>query len=241
MSVVTCLSAFDTATKWGYPYIAKVGEAAEKEYGYKVYRCEKENATQSCVYSKLKETVKTPTVFIGLGHGGSNVFTGQWFEYIFVACHQPKEAYSGWKVYLMYSCLTARGLGPDFVNKGVKAYWGWNHYALVGSPEHEAAWKLQDVLREAWIMWLSGHYTLGDCLKYAKDQWYKLAEEWKSKDPKLADAFKWQADHCIVIGDDKVKAPIVLGREILPIVGSFIAFGIGATIGALSKKIKKHS
>lgn len=204
-SVVASIPLYDPATEWGYPYIRQVAEEAQR-LGYYVKICEKDSATPQCVYSALADpNVKNDVgAFVGVGHGDADVFTGQNSVPIFKTCQQPPETFSGQKAYLMYSCITARGLGPDFVQKGAKAYWGWDDYALVGRPGTKYE-KLQTVLRDAWIMFLRGS-TIGEAYNWARQQWYQIAEQCRQQgDLQCYSAFKWQADHCKLLGDPNFK------------------------------------
>jgi hypothetical protein len=60
----------------------------------------------------------------GFGHGYDNLFTGQHGEVLWkVGSYDPREAQG--KIIHLMSCLTARRLGPDLVDKGARAYFGY--------------------------------------------------------------------------------------------------------------------
>lgn len=70
----------------------------------------------------------------GVGHGSPTVYTGYRHSRLWVACKYDPAEVKG-KIIHLLSCKTARELGPDLVQKGACAYFGyfenftitWNH------------------------------------------------------------------------------------------------------------------
>ena len=225
--VLFCLSNFDVATAWGFYWLSRLVPLA-KELRYRVYDCNGEKAIPDCVYTNVTKLVSENKrhCFIGLGHGSSCIFTGQYKIRIFRCCEQPKDACKV-DCYLMYSCVTARGLGPDFINKGVEVYWGWDHFAIVGKPGTLLEW-LQRALYVTWGKFLSGVYTIGDAYNEAIKIWKEKEEEAKKRGDYLtARAFKWQYTHCKLLGNAKY---MIYTRPVQLLAMAPVIAGVGAVL-----------
>jgi len=64
-----------------------------------------------------------PALFLGVGHGGEDVWTCENREEYMRAC-TPRASGMAGRIVVLVSCLTARRLGPDLVEKGALAYLG---------------------------------------------------------------------------------------------------------------------
>lgn len=72
----------------------------------------------------------------GVGHGSYDLYTGDHGDVIFqVGNYHPDEAKG--KIVHFLSCQTARGLGPDFVANGARAYFGYDENFSFTMPEKD--------------------------------------------------------------------------------------------------------
>ena len=228
--VIFSLPNYDPATYHGYMIMKELVSNA-KEMGHKTYECLEESATQECVFENIKKAVTETRnrCFIGMGHGWTSFFTGHAGQKIFISCQQPPDALKV-QVYLMYSCYTAVNLGPDFINKKVKAYWGWDAPAWVGYyNDPDSSW-LQKALLITWTKFLSGTVTLKKCYDECIGIWKRKEEEYKNIDPALASIFRAQYTHCKLLGDGDIvfeaKTPVTL-TALAPVIT-----GVGAVLTA---------
>jgi hypothetical protein len=100
--------------KYVYPYFI--------QKGYNVLTLFGNDATRQ----KFAQYCLLPDVYFisAFGHGYDDLFTGQHGEILWKACsYDPREAQG--KIIHLMSCLTARQLGPDLIDKGGRAYFGY--------------------------------------------------------------------------------------------------------------------
>jgi hypothetical protein len=77
--------------------------------------------------AKVAPLAKDPNIVLitGAGHGKANEFLGDYNESLFPeSVYDPREI-SG-KIVHFLSCSTGAGLGPDFIQKGCRAFVGYN-------------------------------------------------------------------------------------------------------------------
>ena len=98
-----------------YPYL--------ESKGFELIRCQDELARR--IYVK-QEACKEDTVYMtGAGHGTSTTYMGVDDDPIFdIGNYRPEESIG--KIVHFFACQTAAKLGPDFVNHGCRAYFGYN-------------------------------------------------------------------------------------------------------------------
>ena len=98
-----------------YPYL--------ESKGFELVRCQAQLARRIHVE---QETCQEDIVYItGAGHGTCTTYMGENDEPIFdIGNYRPKE--SKGKIVHFSACQTADKLGPDFVNHGCRAYFGYN-------------------------------------------------------------------------------------------------------------------
>lgn len=131
LKILTIDSRHDRATqaccdyrnKHVYPYL----ESKE----FELVRCQGRSARRVYVQS---EACRDDIVYItGAGHGLYTTYMGQHFDPIFdIGNYQPQEPDG--KVVHFFACQTAAELGPDFVNNGCLAYFGYDVDVIV--PMH---------------------------------------------------------------------------------------------------------
>ena len=98
-----------------YPYL--------ESKGFELVRCQDQSARRIHVE---QETCQEDLVYItGVGHGTCTTYMGENDDPIFdIGNYRPEE--SKGKIVHFSACQTAAKLGPDFVNHGCRAYFGYN-------------------------------------------------------------------------------------------------------------------
>ncbi len=123
LNILEVESNYESVTYIGYEFrVKKYVHPYFLEKDYNTLTLFENDATREkfSVYCLLPD-VAYISVF---GHGYDNLVTGQHGETLWqVGSYDPGEA-QGKIIYLM-SCLTARRLGPDLVDKGARAYFGY--------------------------------------------------------------------------------------------------------------------
>jgi hypothetical protein len=108
-------AAFDYRQEKVYPYL--------EGKGFTLARCQGPLARRIYVASEARGA---DVVYItGVGHGSYTAYTGDHYNIIFeVGQYHAEEAAE--KVVHFLSCQTAAELGPDFVENGCRAYFGYD-------------------------------------------------------------------------------------------------------------------
>lgn len=74
------------------------------------------------------------TLFSGLGHGDPDAFEGYGHKDVADVRDTPRTmAFFVEKIVHLYSCNTAKSLGPEMVKKGAIAFVGYNDYVIIAS------------------------------------------------------------------------------------------------------------
>lgn len=123
-AVVLAIDAnFDPVTKAPFEYReANVYPHMEKQ-GFTIVRRQGERARRSEVAPQAR---KANVVYLtGVGHGFTYSYTGDNLDPIFSKGHFSIEECKG-KIVHFLSCETAAGLGPNFVENGCRAYFGYS-------------------------------------------------------------------------------------------------------------------
>jgi len=127
-----------------------------------------------------------PIWLIMLGHGNSDLLTGQGYDRIFWTCNNIELR---GRVIFALSCVTAAKLGPDSVDKGATCYMG---YADTFSWSQEAVQDpLVDRIGKSFfepvlelIYRLADGSTTGEAFKASLDKWNYWINYWsRSTDP----------------------------------------------------------
>ncbi len=108
-------AGFDYREKHVYPYLSQKGLTITKKQGALARR----------IY--VAPECRKPGIdyLTGVGHGLYNTYTGSYGDEIFRVGDYSSEESEG-KIVHFLSCQTAGQLGPDFVNHGCKAYFGYD-------------------------------------------------------------------------------------------------------------------
>lgn len=114
---------FDAATIFGYWWKDKTVTQSLVN-GYETLDLKMGDAVRDVFESAIQNF--NPEVFYGYGHGNAELFTGQNKDILLHACYND-HLMSGRIVYLL-SCTTGQKLGPSMVNKGARAYIGYDDY-----------------------------------------------------------------------------------------------------------------
>jgi hypothetical protein len=123
-AVVLAIDAnFDPVTKAPFEYReANVYPHMEKK-GFTIVRRQGERARRADVAPQAR---KPNVVYLtGVGHGFPNSYTGDNLDPIFRKSSLSVKECQG-KIVHFLSCETAAGLGPSFVDKGCRAYFGYS-------------------------------------------------------------------------------------------------------------------
>ena len=100
-----------------YPYL--------KSKGFGLIRCQ---GTSACREVVVSEVDRDDIVYItGAGHGSDTTYTGDCKLPIFEVGNYHRVESDG-KIVHFLSCHTAAELGPDFVEHGCRAYFGYQDY-----------------------------------------------------------------------------------------------------------------
>lgn len=201
-------------------------------------------ASREGVLSALRRL--DPALFIGMGHGKEDVFTGYGMKPIFRVC--DTDALAGRIVYL-FSCLTAKELGKDIVAKGAAAFIGYDReYAFMAAeplrcrdPFTEDPYAAPFFIPPMEIIraLLSG-YTAGEAHARGVDAFNDMIEEWsRSSDPAapyIVFFLKMDRDAQRLYGDPSASAAPAAPRiPIAPIVAAVITYALtGSPAAAVS-------
>jgi hypothetical protein len=123
-AVVLAIDAnFDPVTRSPFEYReANVYPHMEKN-GFTIVRRQGERARRADVAPQAR---KPNVVYLtGVGHGFPDSYTGDNLNPIFSKGHYSLEECKG-KIVHFLSCETAAGLGPNFVENGCRAYFGYS-------------------------------------------------------------------------------------------------------------------
>jgi hypothetical protein len=116
-------SNYEEVTKIGFDYRQKNVYPYLEKKGFTIVRLQGPLARRTYVAPEARK----PNVdyISGVGHGGYDVFTGDYYDPIFSIGNYSQEESQG-KIVHFISCETARDLGPDFVAHGCRAYFGYD-------------------------------------------------------------------------------------------------------------------
>ena len=123
-AVILAIDAnFDPVTRAPFEYReANVYPQIEKK-GFTIVRRQGERARRAEVAPQAR---KSNVIYLtGVGHGFKYSYTGDNLDAIFTKGHFSVEECKG-KIVHFLSCLTATGLGPNFVENGCRAYFGYS-------------------------------------------------------------------------------------------------------------------
>lgn len=123
MVVLAIDAAFEIITQAGFNYRQQNVYPYLQEKGFAIKRSQESLARRLYV---APEARKPQVIYItGVGHGGYDSYTGDFYDSIFsVGNYNPEECYG--KIVHFISCETARDLGPDFISNGCRAYFGYD-------------------------------------------------------------------------------------------------------------------
>ena len=198
--LISCIYAFDEATRWAYPHIIKVREFAESK-GYVTYRCEGEYACRTCVLDAFRRE-EYVTIFLCLTHGEEDKLLDMHGNAIISVDTIDPSMVKENRIYLVYACHSAKVLGPTLVNLGAKAYWGWRDWAFVGKPGTPSE-KLQEAVKDAWVMFLNGA-SLEEAFNHAHKVWcHEAVRAATHLDLHLANVFlKQSANNVLIVKEE---------------------------------------
>jgi len=114
---------FDPITQAPFDYREENIYPLFQERGFTIVRRQGESARRT----EVAPQARMPNVvyLTGVGHGFPDSYTGDNLDPIFSVGHFSPEEAAG-KIVHFLSCETAADLGPDFVAKGCRAYFGYS-------------------------------------------------------------------------------------------------------------------
>jgi hypothetical protein len=116
-------AAFEIITQAGFNYRQQNVYPYLQQKGFSIKRSQESLARRVYV---APEARKPHVIYItGVGHGGYDSYTGDFYDTIFSVGNYSTEECHG-KIVHFISCETARDLGPDFVSHGCRAYFGYD-------------------------------------------------------------------------------------------------------------------
>jgi hypothetical protein len=123
MVILAIDAAFEIITQAGFNYRQQNVYPYLQEKGFTIKRSQESLARRLYV---APEARKPQVIYItGVGHGGYDSYTGDFYDSIFsVGNYNPQECQG--KIVHFISCETARDLGPDFISNGCRAYFGYD-------------------------------------------------------------------------------------------------------------------
>jgi hypothetical protein len=231
-TVTVVRSDYDGATAVASSVLARaIGYMRAR--GFRVDDLHGSNATLENVVNSLDSL--DSIFFTGVGHGDTNVFTGQDRRAIFETCSDADYKLRSRVVFLL-SCLTGQNLGVDLVrNKGVMVFVGYKvEFTWVQS-------RVQDPLADVYARSffepvLELYYKLADgkTVKEAYlasiDKWNYWIDYWsKSNDPiapLVVQTLVWDRDGQVLYGDENATIGTPTPIPLSWWVASGIAFGL---------------
>lgn len=113
---------FDPVTKAPFEYREANVYPAMEQKGFTIVRRQGAQARRAEV---LPQARRADVVYLtGVGHGFPNSYTGDNLDPIFIKSQLGQKECQA-KIVHFLSCETAAGLGPAFVDKGCRAYFGY--------------------------------------------------------------------------------------------------------------------
>ncbi len=202
---------FDLATHYGNVFRTK-----KYVYPYlKNERTVKLLAKDNAVRTKFAPACKQKNVCLitGLGHGNTDVYTGQNHNVLWkVGNYDPKEVKK--KIIHLLSCLTARKLGSDLIQKGAYAYFGYfeNFTFVITHPLPSNP--LDDARADPFFECdseipkkLSNGFRAKDVYNKTYELFTIRINEWMDKDPFVAKWLLWDRDALRRFGDPDASCP----------------------------------
>ena len=123
MVVLAIDAAFEIITQAGFNYRQENVYPYLQKKGFAIKRSQESLARRLYV---APEARKPHVIYMtGVGHGGYDSYTGDFYDTIFSVGNYSYEECQG-KIVHFISCETARDLGPDFVSHGCRAYFGYD-------------------------------------------------------------------------------------------------------------------
>ena len=128
MKILAIDSSYDEITHASYVYRNRYVYPYLESKGFELVRCQGQSARRAYVQP---EVCQGDIVYItGVGHGTDTTYMGEHYDPIFdVGNYQSGESHN--KVVHFFACQTAVKLGPDFVNHGCRAYFGYDEDFIV--------------------------------------------------------------------------------------------------------------
>ena len=193
--------------------------------GYNICDLASSDAVKEKIYEKLDEL--DPIFFFGIGHGNKDIFTDDREQAVWrcgeASCPLPPDNLRNRIVYL-WSCLTARELGPKIIEHGGWSYagfkqiWVWlTEGEAVGDPYDDKYAKGFYESGNELIIALLNRKTIKDAVQASIDKYNEWIDYWKtSGDPHASECIKWLAwdrDALTLIGDPNAAISEILTVE----------------------------
>ena len=202
-NVVISRPDFERAVLYGSYWLYKVVKYY-KEKGFHVFDLYGGYANRDVWAVRTKQS----RLCTGVGHGNADVFTGQNYDILWRTCQYEKSEVQG-KIVFLLSCLTARRLGKDIIDKGGQCYIGWyEEYIFMVSkgpsdddPYQQAFLK---PISDALNLLADGKKT-GEVVNWLYNRYTELIKEWENIDPEAAHYLKHDRDSLRIYGDEEAQ------------------------------------
>jgi len=197
------------------PYFKQIRDYLEGR-GVSVSYLYKEKAVKDRVWGVLSGGWHR--YIIAVGHGSPRLYTGYRLNHVFWVDMEEKGYSYQWTsgtVLLMFSCSTALGLGPEFVNNGAWSYLGWEapyaFYTKLGTRKGGNWRESPDLLflkpiEEAFARCATDEFTPGEAYSYIYDAYTRhlenpdIPERWRR-------TIKYDRDNMKLLGNTTSPPP----------------------------------
>ena len=197
---------YDDTTHYLFYWAGKVKETAE-EKGVQVFNLDKKRASRKEVESILDK--QKPSLVFFNGHGNSDLITGQDGEVIIKA--GDNEYLLREKIVYAFSCKSARELGLNSVENGVRAYLGYDDDFIFFYDPQKASRPLSDEIaglflepsNQIVVSFLKGHSSIDAHIK-TKSLFLRNIQKILTSKPTeryLIPWLLWDMQHSVLVGD----------------------------------------
>ena len=189
MKILAIDSSYDEITQASYVYRNRHVYPYLESKGFEIIRCQGKSARRVYVQP---EVCRDDIVYItGVGHGVYTTYMGEYCNPIFdIGEYQAKELNN--KVAHFFSCQTAAELGPDFVNNGCLAYFGYDEDFIVPMYISDAFFDCDSEIDRAFADGLTAKDVYDRVIDYYNGKILELKE---GKHYDAAVALEYNRDH----------------------------------------------
>lgn len=173
MKILAIDSSYDQITQASYTYRNRHVYPYLEAKGFELVRCQGQSARRNYVEP---EACQEDIVYItGVGHGTATTYMGEFCNPIFdIDKYKPKEPDG--KVIHFFTCQTAAKLGPNLVNYGCLAYFGYDEDFIVLMYVSDAFFDCDSEIDRAFADGLTAEEVYKRVVAYYNQKIYELKE-----------------------------------------------------------------